>query len=124
MIIQVLFPSSSCSRNSPIKKTSPLILILAITLGTYLNDSTLDAADNPKASVFKHLKKGQIVTLKDNGHNYSIQVLPNLPIGHKIVEIGSDYLVIEDAASAFTFYIPVTSIKAISFLNGKFGIEK
>ena len=73
------------------KKTSPLILILAITLGTYLNGSTLDAADNPKASVFKHLKKGQIVTLKDNGHNYSIQVLPNLPIGHKIVEIGSDY---------------------------------
>ncbi len=106
------------------KKTSPLILILALTLGTYLNSSTLDAADNPKASVFKHLKKGQIVTLKDNGHNYSIQVLPNLPIGHKIVEIGSDYLVIEDAASAFTFYIPVTSIKAISFLNGKFGIEK
>ena len=106
------------------KKTSLLFLILAITLGTYLNGSTLDAADNPKASVFKHLKKGQIVTLKDNGHNYSIQVLPNLPIGHKIVEIGSDYLVIEDAGSAFTFYIPVTSIKAISFLNGKFGIEK
>jgi hypothetical protein len=82
------------------KKTSTLILILATTLGTYLNGSTLDAADNPKTSVFKHLKKGQIVTLKDNGHNYSIQVLPN------------------------TFYIPVTSIKAISFLNGKFGIEK
>ncbi len=106
------------------KKSSPLILILAITIGTYLFTSKVDAADNPKASVFKHLKKGQIVTLKDNGNNYSIQVLPNLPIGHKIVEIGSDYLVIEDAASAFTFYIPVTSIKAISFLNGKFGIEK
>ena len=106
------------------KKTYFIFLILAITLGTYLNDSTLDAADNPKTSVFKHLKKGQIVTLKDNGHNYSIQVLPNLPIGHKIVEIGSDYLVIEDAGSAFTFYIPVTSIKTISFLNGKFGTEK
>jgi len=39
------------------KKTSPLILILAITLGAYLNSSTLDAADNPKTSVFKHLKK-------------------------------------------------------------------
>jgi hypothetical protein len=106
------------------KKKFSLILILALTLSSYLNGSTLDAADNPKASVFKHLKKGQIVTLKDNGHNYSIQVLPNLPIGHKILEIGSDYLVIEDAASAFTFYIPVTSIKTISFLNGKFGTEK
>ena len=31
------------------KKTSPLILILAITLGAYLNSSTLDAADNSGA---------------------------------------------------------------------------
>lgn len=106
------------------KKTSLLFLTLAITLGIYLHSSTVDAADNPKASIFKHLKKGQIITLKDNGHNYSILVLPNLPLGHKIVEIGSDYLVIEDSVSAYTFYIPVTSIKAISFLNGKFGIEK
>ncbi len=54
------------------KKPSLVFLILTITLGTYLNSSTVDAADNPKASVFKHLKKGQIVTLKDNGNNYSI----------------------------------------------------
>jgi hypothetical protein len=104
------------------KKT--LLLFLIVALACCLNTPTVDAADNPKASVFKHLKKGQIVTLKDNGNNFSIQVLPNLPIGHKIVEIGADYLVIEDAASAFTFYIPVTSIKAISFLNGKFGGDK
>jgi len=104
------------------KKTPLLILIAA--LAAYLSNPTVGATDNPKASVFKHLKKGQIITLKDNGQNYSIQVLPNLPIGHKIVEIGADYLVIEDAAAAFTFYIPVTSIKAISSLNGKFGNEK
>ncbi len=122
MIIRVTFPSISCSRNSLMKKT--LLLFLIVALACCLNTPTVDAADNPKASVFKHLKKGQIVTLKDNGNNFSIQVLPNLPIGHKIVEIGADYLVIEDAASAFTFYIPVTSIKAISFLNGKFGGDK
>ena len=122
MIMRVTFPSISCSRNSLMKKT--LFLFLIVALACCLNTPTVDAADNPKASVFKHLKKGQIVTLKDNGNNFSIQVLPNLPIGHKIVEIGADYLVIEDAASAFTFYIPVTSIKAISFLNGKFGGDK
>lgn len=106
------------------KKTPLLILILASALAAYPSNLIVGAAENPKASIFKHLKKGQIITLKDNGHNYSIQVLPNLPIGNKIIEIGADYLVIEDAAAAFTFYIPITSIKAISFLNGKFGNEK
>ncbi len=99
------------------KKTTILFLVVAVTFGIYLRDALGFANENAKSSVFKHLKKGQIVSLKENANNYSIQVLSNLPLGHKILEIGTDYLVLEDATASFTLSIPVTSIKSISYLK-------
>ena len=79
------------------------------------------ANDGPKSSILKSLKKGQVVTLKEHSSNYSITVFPGLNFGSKVQEVGTDFVVIEDASEAMLHYIPVTSIKAITIFKPGFG---
>ena len=44
-------------------------------------------------------------------------LLKNIPLGQKVIEVGVDYVVVEDAAGVTDTRIPVTSIKAITKLK-------
>lgn len=74
---------------------------------------TSNGQDRSQKGFLSALKVGQIVTLKEDAGRYEITVLKKAPLGHKIIEIGSDYVVIEDAARVTETRIPVYSIKAI-----------
>ena len=59
------------------------------------------------------LTEGQTVILKESAGRYEITLMKDLQIGHTVIEIGPDYVVVEDAAKVSETRIPVYSIKAI-----------
>ncbi len=90
------------------------IRLLAVTAAVLLTiPATSHGQDKPRKGVLAVLKEGQTVTLKESGGRYEITVLKNVPLGHKVVEVGPDYVVVEDAAGVTETRIPVYSIKAI-----------
>ena len=90
------------------------IRLLAMTAALLLTiPATSHGQDKPRRGFLTALKEGQTVTLKENAGKYEITLLKNIPLGHKIIEVGSDFVVVEDAAGVTEIRIPVTSIKAI-----------
>ena len=88
----------------------PVIAVVLLTIG---------AADVPKKTVFSGLKVGQQVGLKDHGTAFEISVIDDVPQSHKIIEIGEDFVVLEDVTEVTQTTIPVYSLKAIVRLDVK-----
>lgn len=95
------------------KRLFVLLPVLAIVL------LAVGAADAPKETVFSGLKVGQPVGLKDHSRAFEISVIDDVPQSHKIIEIGDDFIVLEDVAAVNQTTIPVTSLKAIVRLRSK-----
>lgn len=90
-----------------------LLPVLAIVL------LAVGAADAPKKTVFSGLKVGQPVGLKDHGTDFEISVIDDVPQSHKIIDMGDDFIVLEDVGAVTQTTIPVTSLKAIVLLKTK-----
>lgn len=87
-----------------------VFLLAALSLVGML--ATTEAAEPSKRFLAK-LKVGQEVTLKEASGRYEITVMQRLPLGHKVVEIGDDYIELLDVSGVTTTIIPIYSIKAI-----------
>ncbi len=74
------------------------------------------AAQKPegKRGVFALLVVGQQVSLKEAASGYTIGVIPGIPLAHKVIEIGGDYIVLEDPAGVTQTRIPITAVKAVT----------
>lgn len=57
------------------------------------------------------LKEGQCVVLKEAAGRYELTLMEG---GHKVIEVGPDYVVVEDIAGVTETRIPVYSIKSIN----------
>ena len=75
--------------------------------------ATSHGQEKPRKGFLAILKEGQTVTLKESAGKYEITLMKNIPLGHKVIEVGVDYVVVEDAAGVTETRIHVTSIKAI-----------
>ncbi len=69
--------------------------------------------DRPK-KFLSRLKTGQIVSVKEVSGKYELLFQEKTPVGSKVIEIGDDYLVIEDPSGLVETRIHVTSIKSIA----------
>jgi hypothetical protein len=88
-----------------------VFLLAALSfLGTL---ATTEAAE-PTKRFLARLKIGQEVTLKEANGRYEIIAMERLPLGHKIIEIGDDYIELLDVSGVTTTIIPIYSIKAIT----------
>ena len=84
--------------------------------------SGIPGAQNAKSprNVFSSLKVGQSVTLKDEGSAYSISFFDeDMPLAHKVVEIGDDFVVVRDVAGVKETVIPVFALKGIMKVTTK-----
>jgi hypothetical protein len=65
--------------------------------------------------VLSVLHAGQAVNLQDSGNGYEISFLKNGPetLGHRVVEVFSDCVVIEDIAGVNQTRIPIYSVKSV-----------
>ena len=69
---------------------------------------------------FSSLKVGQQVGLKDHGAAFEINFLTEeLPQGQTVIEIGDDFVVLEDVADSHANDDPGYSVKAIVRFNVK-----
>ena len=67
----------------------------------------------PKKGLFAPLEVGQQVGLKEAAGGYTIRVMPGVPLGQKVVEVGSDYVLLEDPTGTTQTRIPVTAVRAV-----------
>ncbi len=55
------------------------------------------------------------MTLKDNARRFEISMFDEGPamLGHKVVKVGADYVLLEDVAGVTSIRVPIYSIKSI-----------
>jgi len=94
--------------------TRPLIAVfLSAFLVVASSSATGHGQDRPRKSFLSVLKEGQSVSVKELAGRYEITVMKDVKLGHKVIEVGGDYVVVEDAAGVTDTRIPVYSIRAI-----------
>lgn len=81
-------------------------LLLAVTATSY-------GQDKPKKTFLSALKEGQVVSVKEVAGKYEFTVMKNAAVGSKVIEVGTDYVVLEDPAGVMETRVHVTSIKSI-----------
>ena len=67
-----------------------------------------------KSGLFAPLEVGQRVGLKEKVGGYEISIVPGVELGHKVVEVGQDYIVLEDIAGVTQNRIPVYAVRAVT----------
>jgi hypothetical protein len=90
---------------------SILVLLLLVLPATSYGQDKL------KKTFLSALKEGQVVSVKEVAGKYEITVMKNAPVGSKVIEVGTDYVVLEDPAGVTETRIHVTSIKCITRLK-------
>ena len=98
------------------------VIIGIVLLGMVVLASSLAFSqrgeEHGRRGVLSVLSKGQAVSLKDVGGRYEIGIISNVGmLGYKVLEVGSDYLVVKDIAEVTELHIPIYSIKAVSILK-------
>lgn len=71
--------------------------------------------------VLSSLKVGQPVSLKENIDSYQLTIIEgdlHIPQSHRVIEVGADWIVIEDVTGLNEASIPLTSIKAVIRFKG------
>lgn len=86
---------------------------LVLALLFLLTPATNYGQDKPKENFLSALKEGAIVSVKEVAGKYELTVMKNPPVGSKVVEVGTDYVVLEDPAGLTETRFHVTSIKSI-----------
>lgn len=77
---------------------------------------SVHVADEPKkpSGLFSTLKVGQTVTLKEEGASFSISYFDHeTPLAHKVTEIGSDHIVLQNVAGMTETTIPIYAVKSV-----------
>ncbi|WP_010585830.1 hypothetical protein [Schlesneria paludicola] len=99
-------------------KNPAILLLLAALVMTPL----FGQQEQSKATgVLASLKVDQLVSLKETGDRYQITVLDGdlkLPQSHKVLEVGPNFVVVEDITGLNVVRIPLTSIKAVVHFKG------
>jgi hypothetical protein len=97
-----------------------------ITVGWMYGGSAW-AQQSGRAGVFGGLSAGQVVSVQDKQGYIEIDVISPNPqnVGsHRVVQISSDYIVIEDVVHVTRSWIPVTAVRRINFTNLDAGLAK
>lgn len=93
--------------------------LLALLLAAFLALGTItvfgQAPDKPRPGFLSTLKEGQSIMLKEVAGRFEISSFDDGPamLSHKVIEVGTDYLTIEDIGGLIETRIPTYSIKAI-----------
>jgi hypothetical protein len=91
------------------------IIITLVLVAIGATTSSGQSPDKQPKGFFSTLKVGQVIAVKEVAGRYEISMIEGVPgpLGHKVIEIGTDYLVVENFAGVIETRIPVFSIKAI-----------
>ena len=90
-----------------------VIVLLLIVAASFAASGQAPAEKQP--TFLSALKEGQHVSLKQDAGRFEITTVEGVAAvqSHKVMEIGADYVVIQDVAGVSESRIPLWSIKAI-----------
>ena len=94
-----------------------MLLVALLAFGTY--SAWGQAPTQPRRGMLAVLKEGQSVTIKEADGRFALTLIEDVPelAGHKVVEVGADYLAVEDVAGAIQTRIPIYSLKSIATIK-------
>lgn len=94
------------------KHVSKIVAISAVCLVLF---AASGLAPGPKEGVLSVLKPGMPISLTDKDGGYEIGIFTNGPdmLGHKVLEIGVDYLELVDVSGIKELRIPIYAIKSL-----------
>jgi hypothetical protein len=86
----------------------PLVVVAALAVGI----AAAPKVDGRKG-VLAPLEVGQQVSLKESAGGFTISVVQGVPLGQKVVEVGAEYVVLEDPTGTVQTRVPITSVRAV-----------
>jgi hypothetical protein len=90
-------------------------VLLCATLAFACLSPEASGQEKARKGFLSVLKEGQSVVLKESAGRYEITLMDG---GHKVIEVGPDYVVVEDLAGVTETRIPIYSIKSIARIKG------
>ena len=90
---------------------SIIAVLLCATFAFACLSPAANGQEKGRKSFLSVLKEGQGIVLKEATGRYEITLMEG---GHKVIEIGPDYIVVEDIAGVTETRIPIFSIKSIA----------
>lgn len=93
------------------RPTGIVVVMIFITIAAFTAFG--DVAQNQKTSLLSALKIGQMVSMKEVAGRFEISIIEEAQLNQKVMEVGSDYVMIEDIAAVTETRIPVYSIKSV-----------
>jgi hypothetical protein len=97
----------------PMRASWRVAVVVLVVLSFVLGTAAAPRGGGRKAGLFAPLEVGQKVGLKERAGGYEIGVVPGVPLGHKVLEVGVDYVVLEDFAGVTETRIPVYAVRAV-----------
>lgn len=94
------------------RQRTVIAMVAAAVLAVVVSVAAAPKAEANKG-VFAPLEVGQQVGLKEGASGYTISVVPGVQLGQKVVEVGTDYVVLEDPTGTTQTRIPVTAVRAV-----------
>ena len=93
------------------KTSAPVLILLLVGLLFVASGQ----APSKLHGILAVLHAGQPVSLDDGDGGYKLNLFKDGPeiLGHKVVEVGSDFVVVEDIAGIQQLRIPVYSLKSV-----------
>jgi hypothetical protein len=91
------------------------LAVIAVSLLAVGSMTTGQAPNPPRREFLSVLKPKQSILLKDIGGRFTVSLIDELPDGltHKVVEVGADYIAVEDVSGLQQTRIPIWSITSI-----------
>jgi hypothetical protein len=90
---------------------SIIAVLLCATLALACLSPAANGQEKGRKGFLSVLKEGQAILVKEAAGRYEITLTEG---GHKVIEVGPDYVVIEDIAGVTEIRIPTYSIKCIT----------
>ena len=93
--------------------------IFAMLIVTVVAAAGLAPAE--RLGVLSPLKVGMPVTLKETGGRFEIGIIDGVPgpLGHEVVEVAADHVVVRDITGVVETWIPIYSLACVQRTNAR-----
>ena len=94
-------------------------LLVAVVTALHSLGTAAPPAEQKRIALLDRLKVGQAVAVADKDGRYEIGVFPPElhPLGHTVIEIAQDYVVVRALGNIEDTLIPIYSIKSIKVMR-------
>lgn len=91
-----------------------IALLLAAFIAVGVATVSGQAPDKPRKTFLSVLKAGESINVKEVAGRFEINTFDDglTPLSHKVIEVGPDYVTVEDIAGVAETRIPVYDIKS------------